>query len=732
VPDAPPASRPRGRLGYLPGLDGIRALAVLAIIGFHTGFAWLPGGYYSVDAFFVLSGFLITSLLVVEWQQTSTIRLSAFWARRARRLLPALFVMLTLVGILSAILPGELASPHLRSDTLATLFYVANWHFIISHANYFFATSQPSPLLHTWTLAIEEQFYLVWPIVVFSVLHLGRPARRVGNAPVTGQQRPATGAIFVSKVGKAADGASPRRRLVLLLLVSLGGAAASSVWMALQWHPGGDPTRMYYGTDTRAQSLLVGAALAIALALHDPSRTRAGRRALAGFALAGAVGTAALWTRVDQSSAIAFRGGFFLAALGTAGVVAGTSRLERNPVSRLLALPPLTYLGKISYGVYLWYWPTLLVVDHATTGTSGYALFAARLAVVVSIASVSYHFLELPIRRGAIPAMRALVAAPLAASIAAATVFVATGISAAPAGASISALASATSGGNLVDRPLATRQQGQGTSTTSADAPSPERILLVGDSMAGSLGVGFGRVAASDGAVVENEGDPGCSAGMDGDFKVLWYTVPPGSPCEAGSPGHLMDVWRAEVDRFDPDVSVYFARGDLMDQSVGGHWEHVDQPAYDAYLRARLEETVTTLSRRGGHVVLLTDPLFNSGEQPDGSRWPEDDPARVKTYNEILEAVARSNPSEVTVLRVGALLSPGKQFDAKVGGVDVRCSDGVHITVAGGDFTGAWLLPRLETLGAAHHLEDPLPPAGSRLPQGPSVPPWFAKLPCRT
>ena len=161
-------------MGHIRGLDGIRALSVLAIIAFHTGLNSVPGGYYGVDAFFVLSGFLITSLLVKEWQGSGTVRLRRFWAGRARRLLPAVLLLVAVMGIVMAVVPSLLATPNIVGDALSTMFYFSNWFSIHNGVTYFSATAQPSPLLHTWSLAIEEQFYLVWPLVVLAVLKLGR------------------------------------------------------------------------------------------------------------------------------------------------------------------------------------------------------------------------------------------------------------------------------------------------------------------------------------------------------------------------------------------------------------------------------------------------------------------------------------------------------------------------------------------------------------------------------
>ena len=209
-PDAPHQGP---SLSYIPALDGIRGVAIVVIMGYHSGVLLTSGGFYSLDMFFTLSGFLITSLLISEWQRTSTIRLWRFWARRARRLLPALLVMLLGVAIFAAFLVPAGTYPTLRGDAFSALFYFANWHFIAAGSNYFNQSELTSPLTHTWSLAVEEQFYLVWPLVVLGLLALWKNLR-------------------------------------VLLVVCLAGALASAIEMAVLYNPG-DVDRLYYGTDTR-------------------------------------------------------------------------------------------------------------------------------------------------------------------------------------------------------------------------------------------------------------------------------------------------------------------------------------------------------------------------------------------------------------------------------------------------------------------------------------------------
>jgi peptidoglycan/LPS O-acetylase OafA/YrhL len=710
-------------LEHIPALDGIRGVAVVAIIATHTIGA-IPGGFLSVDVFFVLSGYLITSLLVAEWRQSDTISLGRFWSRRARRLLPALFLMLTGVGAGAALWPQIFATPSLRGDTLATVFYVANWHFIANHTNYFFATGRASPLLHTWSLAIEEQFYLVWPIVVLAVLAVRRPHRRTRT---TGD--PST--------------IDRRRRLLVLFGVAVTGALASATWMAFLTHAGSDTTRSYYASDTRAQAILVGAALAVASVLWGPARSRSVRSAIWGGGIAGVVGTALLWVFVPQNSLWVFHGGFLVAALCTAGVIACVSNFPGSHIGTVLSWGPLRYVGRISYGMYLWYWPLVLVLSGPRTHLGGYPLLVVRLVAIIAVATASAYLVELPIRRGHLPNWWAPLAMPAAAGLAVLTTFLATVELPAVAAASVTADHGALSSG------------ASGTTTAYAQ---PVKVLIVGDSIAGTLGVGLGRVMSQYDVVAVNEGSPGCSVSMDQLVQVLWFTDPPGAPCKNGDPGALFAQWKAWVDQFNPDVVIYMARSEVLNQEVNLRWTNIGDPTFDSYLTDRFRQAVSVLGSRGAHVVLLTSPLYDTGVQPSGLPWPEDDPSRVMTDNQIIESLSTSSAGtretsgsrpgskasaskaskqrlfsgngQVTVIDAGTWLSPGGRYSVVVDGVQARCSDGVHFTVAGGEWLAKRILPVISLLGRAHQARSP---SGSWSGDIALTPPsWYSKLPCAT
>ena len=633
----------RPTLGHIRGLDGIRALSVLAIIAFHTGLNSVPGGFYGVDSFFVLSGFLITSLLVKEWGGTGTIRLRRFWAGRARRLLPALFLLVAVIGIVLAVVPGILATPHVLGDALSTVFYVSNWYSIHGGVTYFSLTTQPSPLLHTWSLAIEEQFYLVWPLVVLGVLKLGT-GRRARRSPGRRVEVLGGGTLVLVPPPRAEHDpawACRRRLHVLFAVAGLGSLASAIVMVCLA--PSGYTTRAYYGTDTRAQALLVGAAIAIGLTLwREGSRRPWFTRLASVLAIAGVLGTAALWATTSETSTFAFSGGFLVASFAAGAVVLGCAVAPRSLVVRLLELPPLPQWGRISYGVYLWYWPVLLVMTGQRLHWGVYPLFLARVGITVAIAAISYDFVEMPIRRGALGHWRSWVAAPVGAAVAIGAVFVSTLL---PVGAtelqgtqlSASAPPPTTTSTTSTTPSHATVPDPTTTTTTvpsylTPDPPprtstKPVKVLLIGDSIAGTLGVGLAQEARPYGVQIVNEGTPGCSVSMRTQIRVLFYTLAPGAPCDVGgNPASLFDTWRRWVDAYNPDVVVYLARGETFDQ----------------------ERRRAVAERRRGPVrPLPREPLPSGGRHPrvPGRQRRADDDALLRQRDLARRhAVARGRP----------------------------------------------------------------------------------------
>ena len=347
---------------YLPALDGLRALAVLAVLLYHADLGWVQGGLIGVEIFFVISGFLITWLLLREFDATGQIALGRFWLRRAQRLLPATFVLIiaTLVYAVT-FLPGEVA--RLRGDALAACFYLTNWYLIYGRRSYFETTGRPSLLQHLWSLAVEGQCYLVWPPIVAGVL----------------------------------------RRRSWLLAGTLAGALTSALVMALLFQPGSDPSRVYYGSDTRAAGFLVGAALALVWQPGKlPHLNRVEGQLLAFAGLLGLLNLAWFCWQVNAYQAALFRGGLLWVALATAVVIAALVPPQRvSPLAQVLGNPLLRYIGLRSYSIYLWHWPVYaLTRPHLDQPLAGLPLLAVRLITTVALAELSFQLVEQPFRHG--------------------------------------------------------------------------------------------------------------------------------------------------------------------------------------------------------------------------------------------------------------------------------------------------------------------------------------------
>ena len=352
----------------MPGLDGLRAIAVIAVIAYHLDPDLIPGGLLGVGVFFTLSGYLITDLLLGQREATGSLKLGDFWMRRARRLLPALFLMLAVVVAWVTLLDRS-QLPSLRGDVLASVAYVSNWWNIVREASYFARFGPPPPLDHLWSLAVEEQFYLIWPWLLL-----------LGLRFLPGRYN--------------------------LALVTLAGAAVSAAAMAMIYQPGIDPTRVYEGTDTRAFGLLVGAALAMVWPSRKLSAERItlrGRLILDSIGVAGLVVIAILILRTSEYSPFLYKGGIVLLTVATTMTVAALV----HPASWLgvaVGLAPLRWIGVRSYGIYLWHFP-IIVLTAPGMQRASLGLQVMQVVATVSVAALSWQFFEEPIRRGAIGRM---------------------------------------------------------------------------------------------------------------------------------------------------------------------------------------------------------------------------------------------------------------------------------------------------------------------------------------
>ena len=669
---APPAPT---RLPHQPALDGMRGLAVAAVVAFHAAEAdgiaamesWTRGGYLGVSAFFTLSGFLIASLLLEEHRSTSAVSLRTFWQRRARRLLPAVLVTILATLLLAPLLATANQLRELPGDALASLFYVANWHFVIQGADYgaLFA-GDPSPLRHLWSLAVEEQWYLLVP--------------------------------FAAMAATAAARRGVTRRTLTVALVA--AAAAGTVWMVVV-SGGAWDNRAYMGTDTRMAEMAVGAAAAAMLApgFRVGSRTSRILGLLAPWLLAALLAT---WALTPLSASWLYRGGLTAHAVVVAALLVAVVQ-PTGAVRRLLSVGLLTGLGRISYAVYLFHWPILWWASPERLGLPPGLALVIQLLATVGLAVVSLRVLEGPVRRGSVFTGRRGLLAVVAAFCA---VALAAGLLPAPDPEEVVALGT----GERVAVPTtvapvapeepdaATGPESGGgveqeAATAPAVAPGPLRVMVVGDSFAESILIGLQRWGLTTGsAAVMDATIPACAFGRGGLNRGVSIWRRESQECRDRDRMLLESI--AE---FDPEV-VLVAGGlwDVTDRKPEGfrRWTRIGRPEYDAFLASELNHLVDLLG--GGQRVLLWasapnwEPVPGSvifmGEPP----YPEADPERSAAYNTLLSGVLSARP-EVDLLDVAGWMRsrPGGEFDPSLR------PDGVHFSEAATDDVAAWLGPVL-------------------------------------
>lgn len=622
------------RLRYTPGLDGLRAVAVTGVLLYHGGVSWMPGGALGVDLFFVLSGFLITTLLLQELDEHGRIALTDFYVRRIRRLFPALILVLFGVAVYAATTSPSLRAAGLKRDALASLFYVANWHYIWAEQSYFAQFSAPSPLLHVWSLAVEEQWYVFWPpvlAVLWRVL---------------------------------------RRNHAALLGVLLTIAAASILWMRHLASGASDPSRAYYGTDTRAHTLLIGAALAVIL--HRRALTAGLARVLRTTGLLGLVGCIWAFYAFQSDALVLFRGGFavfaVLAAVTIAGVMAGDGLLSRG-----LSLRPLVYLGRISYSLYLWHWLIDVWLTPARTGLSLWPLLGVRTAVALAASIVSYTFIEQPLRnsvweRFQRPRLVTVFAAALAAIVAMAVIW-----------------------------PGASRQVTSAAMAAGPQLPPGVEALNVAV-FGGSVGWALARPEPIVPTVrIHNGGALGCGLVpgeiMVGERHILEDGTP---PCATQHKRWKETLRNTRVDV----VVVSYGAWEVFDHWADGKVVPVGSDAYRTMIQDALDD-VHALVRAESDVpiVFLDAPCMDESKVTLGSGRdnPRNDPTRVAWVNRVLREWVDRQADDVSIVAWSAWLCPGGKFLREQGDVELR-PDGVHLSPAAAVLAWGWLEPQLRAL----------------------------------
>lgn len=612
---------------------------MLAVIAYHFGYGWAPGGFLGVDVFFVLSGYLITSLLLGEYGRSGRISLPSFWLRRARRLLPALLLVVLALGIwinLTA-MPFEMATR--RDDLIWTIFYASNWHFIASGQDYFANYESASPLRHTWSLAIEEQFYIVWPLIVFGLLRLARG------------------------------------RITLLAAASVVAAVASVATMALLWTPE-DPSRAYYGTDARAQQLLVGALLAMAM-----PKIRRVRRATMVAAVLGLVAGVLLlvsFRLVHDSWEAYYRGIGLGVAIATAALVWAVETAPRQSLGRVLSLGPVAWVGRLSYGLYLWHWPIILAVTSpllvpASLPGHNTALNLTRLGLTVAIATASYYLVEQPIRTGRLPVIRRSgrrFAIAMAGAVAAVT------LSSVAATAVDPGAEMRVSVPNCPPFDLCVR---------SNAGPGAPVVAVIGDSVARSLDVGFVDLAARRGWTYILAANDSCRVThLLASAAAKWTDRL--RTCFERTPSVLAAL-RAT---WHPDVVVV---ADFMEtQAVAqtdGRVLGAGSPQAIAALDPALRDLVLAFTRDGAKVVLLELPpqlgsdcarVLNAAEPQCTVPVSRGNASRT-AYDQAYRRIASTVPG-VSTVSVTEAVCPGGVCTPRPRGVLLR-SDGLHYTGSG-------------------------------------------------
>lgn len=627
------------RRPHLAALDGLRGLAVIAVLLFHGG--KLQGGFLGVDLFFALSGFLITSLLLAEIERSGTVDVLAFWGRRLRRLLPAVLLLLVGVTVLTTIVASVPERAATLSDGPWAQAYVANWHAIAGHRDYWASFELPRMFGHLWSLAIEEQFYFVWPVLLALIAWRSRRVHRT--------------VMYVCIVASL---------LSLAQMIRLLDAA--------------NPTRVYIGTDTRASSLLLGALFAVAPLRAATSRftARVGRgyNAVA-FAVIGAIGV--FWVvAAGPASPWLFRGGLFAHSLLSALIVAGSAAQPHAPISRLIGWEPLRITGALSYSLYLWHWPLYALLSESRTGMSGWGLFAVRVAASFAAAALSKVLVEDPVRFRAVWARgRSGLIALIAVSAAVALFWVVvphpntkpaefsidqlTSTTAVPSTTSTTAAPSTTQAAVVSPLPttVAPSSTAAATTTTTTLMAPMQRVIMTGDSLA------FDEW-------------PGVAAAMYASKIAIGSYVSPGAGLLDTKYPSLAEIEKA-ITNFHPDLVLY--QGSLWDYGT------------PEQQRAAYESFTDFVLASGARLGFITIPPLRADQHND----------QLTPLTGLMNDIAAAHPGSVFVLDSKGAWGPVFAQDVNGDKIPERKPDGAHVCPSGSAMYAIWLTSQLQQRFAA-------------------------------
>jgi peptidoglycan/LPS O-acetylase OafA/YrhL len=649
------AADPRPALPRVAAFDGLRAVALLAVLAFHQGFELARGGFLGLSSFFTLSGFLVATIALAEWAQHGQLAVGRFWERRARRILPALFLTVAAVVALQVTLRVG-AGPRYRGDVLAALGQVLNWRYVFDGAGFARVLTDPSPVQHLWSLSLLVQLTLVLPLLFVGLMKLTRARWR------------AAGAGFA-----------------LLAIASFAAA----------WYTAGrsgNDGAAYFGTHTRAGELLVGVVLAYAVLSPRVRRvvgSPGGAAALRFGTPAALVALLWLWSTTGLYSTNLFGGVTAVNAVLTAWVIFAVTLPGR--VSDALGSRPLRWLGAVSFAAYLVHWPLFLLLDEDRLGFGGPLLFVVRVAATLAAAAAVTYGFERPLRRARLPRPRLAMALVLVGLVVGAAAFALP--QQPPRGVSL------------------TIDDGNGAGDLDVVAPAGDEaasIAVVGGSLAGSLTPGFEAWNADQpdqGVRVATHVATDCPLSGPGPVRLAGETVGEDTACVGFGPRlpRLLDAAEPDVIVVVPGV------GDLGEREIDRLWVHAGDPVYDTWLRQHLDDLADTLSEAGVPVVWATTPhvrLAPAGEG-DWTSVDANDPARVDRLNEIVRQVA-SDRRDMSVVDLGAWAQRLPRGEFAPG----QRADGRDLTEDGAVRAADWLVPALfEVLGIPVEEESPDPAA---------------------